>query len=94
MPPPAAPGQYSESVGNSEQRRARWWQAIKYRRCYVSDRTWFGVGLAVAFGAATAASLFFVIPVAVGVAMVMTGLARAYRRTDPATGERSPGPPW
>jgi hypothetical protein len=82
-------GQYSWPV-RDQPPRARPWQLIEYRRRYVSDRTWFGAALAVAFGAVTAVSLLFLIPAAVGVAMMVAGLTRAFRRTNPATGERRP----
>jgi hypothetical protein len=54
--------QYTQSVPDSEQPRARWWQPIAFRRRYMSDRTWFGAAFGVGFGAATAASLLYLIP--------------------------------
>lgn len=72
---------------------------VEYRRKYVSDRTWFGLGLiAIGLGNFAAEQGWLrILTVAfglVGVALLASGVRRAWRRPDPVSDEQRPSAPW
>jgi len=69
------------------------------RQRYVSDRTWYGValfavGLAIVTETGSALRWVGLLPMIAGTVIAYLGVTRAICRSDPATGETRPSPPW
>lgn len=80
-------------------RRGKWQGFIEYRRQYISDETWFGLAfIAVGLGNFGVESgwtrVLLVACGLLGVVLVLLGVGRAWRRTDPGSHEQRPSPPW